>query len=58
MSVNSLQSDTLNNTFLVVTDLTEHMEEEVKRYTTELELAQIALSESEQRWATTLGKHW
>jgi PAS domain S-box-containing protein len=54
MSINSLQSDTLNNTFLVVTDLTEHMEEEVKRYTNELELAQIALSESEQRWATTL----
>ena len=54
MSVNSLQSDTLKNTFLVVTDLSEHMEEEVKRYTSELELAQIALSESEQRWATTL----
>jgi len=54
MSINSLQSDTLNNTFLVVTDLTEHMEKEVKRYTNELELAQIALSESEQRWATTL----
>ena len=54
MSINSLQSDTLNNTFLVVTDLTEHMEEEVKRYTNELELAQIALSESEQRWETTL----
>jgi two-component system cell cycle sensor histidine kinase/response regulator CckA len=54
MSINSFQSDTLNNTFLVVTDLTEHMEEEVKSYTTELELAQIALSESEQRWATTL----
>jgi PAS domain S-box-containing protein len=41
-------------TFLVVTDLTEHMDEEVKRYTTEVELAQLALSESEQRWATTL----
>jgi two-component system cell cycle sensor histidine kinase/response regulator CckA len=54
MSINSFQSDTLNNTFLVVTDLTEHMEEEVKSYTIELELAQIALSESEQRWATTL----
>ena len=54
MSINSLKSDTLNNTFLVATDLTEHMEEEVKRYTNELELAQIALSESEQRWATTL----
>ncbi|HTY74892.1 MAG TPA: PAS domain S-box protein, partial [Candidatus Nanoarchaeia archaeon] len=54
MSVNSLQSDTLSNTFLVVTDLTEHMEEEVKRYTKELELAQIALSESEERWETTL----
>ncbi|MGE5575172.1 MAG: PAS domain S-box protein [Ignavibacteria bacterium] len=54
MSVNSLQSDTLKNTFLVVTDLSEHMDEEVKRYTQELEIAQIALSESEQRWATTL----
>ncbi|HSQ48397.1 MAG TPA: PAS domain S-box protein [Candidatus Deferrimicrobiaceae bacterium] len=54
MSVNSLKSDTLNNTFLVVTDLSEHMEEEIKRYTHELENAQIALSESEQRWATTL----
>ena len=54
MSVNSLQSDTVKNTFLVVTDLSEHMEEEVKRYTKELELAQIALSESEQRWAATL----
>ena len=54
MSINSLQSDTIKNTFLVVTDLSEHMDEEVKRYTKELELAQIALSESEQRWATTL----
>ena len=33
------------------------MEEDVKRYTKELELAQIALSESEQRWSTTLSKH-
>jgi PAS domain S-box-containing protein len=54
MSINSLQMDSLMNTCLVVTDLTEHMEEEVKKYTSELELAQIALSESEQRWATTL----
>ena len=54
MSINSLQSDTIKNTFLVVTDLSEHMDEEVKRYTRELELAQIALSESEQRWSTTL----
>ena len=54
LSINSLQMDSLTNTFLVVTDLTEHMEEEVKKYTSELELAQIALSESEQRWATTL----
>ena len=54
MSVNSMQSDTLKHTFLVVTDLSEHMVEEVKHYTRELELAQIALSESEQRWATTL----
>jgi PAS domain S-box-containing protein len=54
ISVNSLQSDTLNNTFLVVTDLSDHMDAEVKRYTKELELTQIALSESEQRWSTTL----
>ena len=54
MSISSLQSDTIKNTFLVVTDLSEHMDEEVKRYTRELELAQIALSESEHRWATTL----
>ena len=54
ISVNTLQSDTLKNTFLVVTDLSAHMDEEVKRYTRELEQAQIALSESEQRWATTL----
>ncbi len=54
VSVNSLQSDTLRNTFLVVTDLSEHMDEEVKRYTKELELAQLALSESEQRWSATL----
>jgi PAS domain S-box-containing protein len=37
MSVNSLQSDTTNNTFLVVTDLSEHMEAETKRYTEGLE---------------------
>jgi PAS domain S-box-containing protein len=54
ISINSLQTRNITMTFLVVTDLTEHMEEEVKRYTTELELAQLALSESEQRWATTL----
>ncbi len=54
ISINSLQSDTIKNTFLVVTDLSEHMDEEIKRYTRKLELAQIALSESEQRWATTL----
>jgi PAS domain S-box-containing protein len=54
ISINSLQTRNITMTFLVVTDLTEHMDEEVKRYTTEVELAQLALSESEQRWATTL----
>jgi PAS domain S-box-containing protein len=54
MSANSLESDTLKNTFLVVTDLTQHMKDEVKQYTAQLELTQIALSESEHRWATTL----
>jgi PAS domain S-box-containing protein len=37
MSVNSLKMDTVKTTFLVVTDLTEHMEEELKRYTTDME---------------------
>jgi PAS domain S-box-containing protein len=54
ISINSLQTRNITMTFLVVTDLTEHMDEEVKRYTMEVELAQLALSESEQRWATTL----
>ncbi|MDH2901621.1 MAG: PAS domain-containing sensor histidine kinase [archaeon] len=49
VSVNTLESDGRTNTFLVVTDLTAHMEEAVKDYTRKLELAQIALSESEQR---------
>jgi len=54
MSVNSLKMDKTTTTFIVVTDLTEHMEEELKRYTTGLEKAGIALFESEQRWSTTL----
>ena len=54
ISINSLQTCNITMTFLLVTDLTEHMDEEVKRYTTEVELAQLALSKSEQRWATTL----
>ncbi len=54
VSVNSITINDASTTVVVVTDLSEHMDEEVKRYTTELELAQIALSESEQRWATTL----
>ena len=37
VSVNSMLSDTLNNTFLVVTNLTEHMEAEVQQYTKNLE---------------------
>ena len=54
MSVNSLKMDRISTTFIVVTDLTEHMEEELKRYTSGLEKAGIALFESEQRWSTTL----
>jgi PAS domain S-box-containing protein len=37
MSISSLETDSLMTTFLVVTDLTEHMEGEVKRYTLEME---------------------
>jgi PAS domain S-box-containing protein len=54
ISINTVQTGKITTTFLVVTNLTEHMEAEVKRYTTELELAQIALAESEERWAITL----
>jgi PAS domain S-box-containing protein len=54
ISVNSLKMEKTTTTFIVATDLTEHMEEEVKRYTTDLEKAGVALFESEQRWSTTL----
>jgi len=54
MSVNSMEMDKTTTTFIVVTDLTEHMEEELKKYTSDLEKAGIALFESEQRWSTTL----
>jgi len=54
MSVNSMRIDRTKTTFIVVTNLTEHMEEELKEYTTDLEKAGIALFESEQRWSTTL----
>ena len=54
ISVNSLNLDETNTTFIVVTDLTEHMENELKRYTSDLEKAGLALFESEQRWSTTL----
>lgn len=37
MSVNSFLKDDLKTTFLVITDLTLHMEEDVKRYTANLE---------------------
>ena len=43
ISVNSLNIDNTTTTFMVVTDLTEHMEEELKRYTADLEKAGIAL---------------
>lgn len=61
VSANCTKNDTILTTFLVITDLTVHMAEEVKRYTANLEQeifarkkAQEALKESEQRWATTL----
>lgn len=54
ISANTLRADGSKTTFLVITDLTEHMEAEVKRYTAELEHAQTRLYDSEQRWATTL----
>jgi PAS domain S-box-containing protein len=54
ISVNSMHLDNVTTTFVVVTDLTEHMEAELKHYTTDLEKAGLALFESEQRWATTL----
>lgn len=53
-SINSIKTETQTTTFIVVTDLRKHMEEEVKRYTAELEKTSYALWESEQRWATTL----
>lgn len=54
ISVNSLNMDKGTTTFIVVTDLTQHMQEEVKTYTSDLEKAGTALFESEQRWSTTL----
>ena len=54
ISVNSLKMEKTTTTFIVATDLTEHMEKEVKRYTRDLEKAGVALFESEQRWSTTL----
>jgi PAS domain S-box-containing protein len=37
MSVNSVKMENIVTTFLVATDLTEHMEEDLKRYTSKLE---------------------
>jgi PAS domain S-box-containing protein len=54
ISVNSLDMDRTLTTFIVVTDLTQHMDEEIRRFTAQLEKAQVALYSSEQRWATTL----
>ena len=56
VSVNSSLKDNLKKTFLVITDLTQHMQQEVKQYTNDLELeiterkkAEEALRESEER---------
>jgi PAS domain S-box-containing protein len=61
MSVTSLEKDDLKITCLIVTDLTQHMEKELKRYTNSLEKevterkrAEEELRESEERWATTV----
>ncbi len=54
ISVNSLDIGNGKTTFIVVTDLREHMKEELKTYTADLEKAGAALFESEQRWSTTL----
>jgi PAS domain S-box-containing protein len=54
VSANSLSMDDTTTTFIVVTDLTQHMEKELKRYTSDLEKASQALYISEQRWSTTL----
>ncbi len=37
MSINSFKMDNIETTFLITTDLTEHMEEDLKRYTNKLE---------------------
>ncbi len=57
ISINSLIADDVTTTFLVVTDLTQHMEEDIKRYTSNLEAeisqrkkAEKALKESEERF--------
>jgi PAS domain S-box-containing protein len=54
VSANSLSLDNTTTTFIVVTDLTNHMAAELKQYTTDLEKTGSALYESEQRWSTTL----
>jgi two-component system cell cycle sensor histidine kinase/response regulator CckA len=54
ISVNSLSVNNTITTFIVVTDLTEHMAQELRTYTSDLEKAGAALFESEQRWSTTL----
>jgi PAS domain S-box-containing protein len=57
VSVNSSLKDNLRTTFLVITDLTQHMQEEVKSYTTALESeiaerkkAEEALQISEEKY--------
>jgi PAS domain S-box-containing protein len=54
VSISKIVLNSINVSALIITDLTKHMDEEIKHYTQELENAQIALFESEQRWATTL----
>ncbi len=48
VSVNSSFKDNLKTTFLVITDLTQHMQQEVKQYTNDLEREIIARKKAEQ----------
>ncbi len=61
MSVNSFQKDDVKTTFLVFTDLTRHMQEDIKRYTKGLELeiskrerVEQALRQAEERFRIAL----
>ena len=48
VSVNSSMKDNLKTTFLVITDLTQHMQQEVKGYTADLEREIIQRKKAEE----------